>query len=155
VRALDANGNVSPFSGAATASTLAEPTTPPPPPEPTTPSPSQDPAPEIMSVTLARTVAGCEVRIEVTVVASAPMSVELAYDVTGQPDGTRSFVFTSDTLAQTETLATADGTVDGRASATAGGRTDAVGWTACDPPPPVTTEPPSPEDDGGGPPPTD
>ncbi len=136
VSAVDAAGNESLPSSPVSASTLPAPTTPP----PTTSPPPTTPAPEVMSVTLMiKSIIDCTVRIEVAVVASAPMDVVLYYDITGPGSGSVSFSFTAGSLSQTQDLPTnGDGTVDGSASATAGGQSGGTRWTACVTTPPTT-----------------
>ena len=86
-----------------------------------------------------KSIIDCTVRIEVAVVASAPMDVVLYYDITGPGSGSVSFSFTAGSLSQTQDLPTnGDGTVDGSASATAGGQSGGTRWTACVTTPPTT-----------------
>ncbi len=129
VRAVDAAGNVSGMSGSDSESTLAAPTTPPPTTEPS--------APVVESVALSASIIGCTVTIQATVEVSGPMAVELFYDVTGPGAGSVIFSF-ADTLPQTKPLPDGNGTLDGSATASAGGKSDTENWSAC------ITETPSP-----------
>ena len=128
VQAIDAAGNSSGLSAPAVASTAPPPTTP----DPTTVPPTTDPAPQIMSVTLIKTVNGCQVSLEATVTATGPMNATLSYTYTvGGINGTIALSFTAGNLSWTGSLPSPDTSTDGTATADAGGKSDIAGWTAC------------------------
>lgn len=139
VRAVDAAGNQSALSSPASGSTLdpaPDPTptpSPSPTPDPPSPSPSPDPDPEIMSVTFDKVIVDCVVNLELTVVASAPMSADVTYAVSGLSGGSEHLTFDTGNLSWTKTFV-ADGTVDGIGTASAGGKDGLTGWSACTPP---------------------
>jgi serine/threonine protein kinase/chitodextrinase len=136
VAAKDAAGNVSAASTPpASATTQPAPTTPP----PTTEPPTTAPAPQILSVTLHLSQIGCTETVSATVVASGPMDVQLDFNVTGHGAGSVPLSFTTGNLSQDVPLASdGDATIDGSASANAGGQSDAQNWTACITDPPTT-----------------
>jgi chitodextrinase len=154
VRAYDANNNPSALSAVASGSTMAQPTTPPPttPPDPTT-APPTTPAPEVLALGLTTDNTDCvTVAVNAIVTVSGPMTVSIAYTITGAGTGSVGFTFVDgDPLTQSVALPSGDGTGGGTASASAGGVTAPdSNWAAC--PPPPTTEPPTdppPTDEGG------